>query len=177
MTTFLWWETCRGRKEQVWNVPGWKLLMSTVFHNVFPFQGKYIIQNHLRRIVLKHVWHLATGCQVVLTSLGGGGGDSVWGCLFCSVNHPWTEIPGLRSCCGRTWKTQSFRQSLTLMLKGKTRTLKYEYVCARAGSATRFWTLPWHLVLKWICISKDQSACAAGAGVVSKHASCPVWLR
>lgn len=76
VSTFLWWEMCRGRKEQVWNVPGWKLLMSTVFHNVFPdsFQGKYIIQNHLRLIVLKHVWHLATGCQVVLTSLGGGGG-------------------------------------------------------------------------------------------------------
>lgn len=152
MTTFLWWEMCSGRKEQVCNVPGGKLLMSTVFHNLFPdsFQGKCIIQNDLSGCIdyshPKHAWHLKQVVRLSSQAWGGRGGvllhlghssrvlgwirSSVLGCLFCSINHPWTEMTGLRGYCGRTWKSQSFQQSLTLMLKGKTWTLKYGCVCA-----------------------------------------------
>lgn len=81
---------CSGRKEQVCNVPGGKLLMSTVFHNLFPdsFQGKCIIQNDLRVVVLiihiqntPDISNKLSGCP---HKPGGGGSSASFGSQFQS---------------------------------------------------------------------------------------------
>lgn len=195
MTTFLWWEMCSGRKEQVCNVPGGKLLMSTVFHNLFPdsFQGKCIIQNDLSGCIdyshPKHAWHLK---QVVrLSSQAWGGSSASFGSQF--------QSPRLDSQLGFGLFILLHKSSLNIndgparILRADLKVTKFPaefnvdaerknldteiWMCVRGGSATCLWNLLWHLGLKWICISKDKFACAAGAGVVSKHTSCPVWLR
>lgn len=133
-----------------------------------------------------------TRCQVVLTSLGGAGGSSAsFGSQFQSPRLDSQLGFGLFILLHKSSLNRNDGPARILRVDLKVTKFPAEFnvdaerknldteiwMCVRGGSATCLWNLLWHLGLKWICISKDKFACAAGAGVVSKHTSCPVWLR